>query len=218
MSVSISCTSCPTCICRRTTRSTSRSGWTSRTNITIPKRGYALYQRYLAELVLADKVGFDADRRQRASQHRYSMMAAPNLIAAAIIPQTKNAQDLRVGHAAEPGISEPPRRRIRHARRDVGGPAGSRVPARHRHGILGQPDQPGDGARAAQGIDRHHPAGLDAGRPDHILRRVLYLSLPQSVAAAVCRSRIRPATSSAPAVRRRSNSPPSSASATRRCS
>ena len=25
-----------------------------------PKRGHALYQRYLAELVLADKVGFDA--------------------------------------------------------------------------------------------------------------------------------------------------------------
>ena len=25
-----------------------------------PKRGYELYQRYLAELLLADKVGFDA--------------------------------------------------------------------------------------------------------------------------------------------------------------
>ena len=34
-------------------------------------------------------------------------------------------------------------------------------------------------------IDRHHSAGVDAGRPDHLLRRLLHLPLPQSLAAAL---------------------------------
>ena len=57
-----------------------------------PKRGHALYQRYLAELVLADKVGFDAVVVNEHHNTAYSMMAAPNLIAAAIIPQIKKAK------------------------------------------------------------------------------------------------------------------------------
>jgi alkanesulfonate monooxygenase SsuD/methylene tetrahydromethanopterin reductase-like flavin-dependent oxidoreductase (luciferase family) len=57
-----------------------------------PKRGYELYQRYLAELLLADKVGFDAVVVNEHHNTAYSMMAAPNLIASAIIPQTRNAK------------------------------------------------------------------------------------------------------------------------------
>ena len=57
-----------------------------------PKRGHALYQRYLAELLLADKVGFDAVVVNEHHNTAYSMMAAPSLIAAAIIPQIKNAK------------------------------------------------------------------------------------------------------------------------------
>ena len=57
-----------------------------------PKRGYELYQRYLAELLLADKVGFDAVVVNEHHNTSYSMMAAPSLIAAAIIPQIKNAK------------------------------------------------------------------------------------------------------------------------------
>ena len=57
-----------------------------------PERGHALYQRYLAELVLADKVGFDAVVVNEHHNTAYSMMPAPNLIAAAIIPQLKNAK------------------------------------------------------------------------------------------------------------------------------
>ena len=98
-------------------------------------------------------------------------MAAPNLDRRRDHPADQERQNLRVGHAAESGISKPPSGGIRHARRDVAGPARSGVPARHRHGILGQSDQPGDRARAPPGIDRHHPASLDAGRPDHLLRR-----------------------------------------------
>jgi len=57
-----------------------------------PKKGYALYQRYLAELVIADQVGFDAVVVNEHHNTAYSMMAAPNLIAAAIIPQIKSAK------------------------------------------------------------------------------------------------------------------------------
>lgn len=57
-----------------------------------PKRGHELYERYLAELVLADKVGFDAIVVNEHHNTAYSMMAAPNLIAAAVIPQIKHAK------------------------------------------------------------------------------------------------------------------------------
>ena len=43
-----------------------------------PKRGHALYQRYLAELILADEVGFDAVVVNEHHNTSYSMMAAPN--------------------------------------------------------------------------------------------------------------------------------------------
>jgi alkanesulfonate monooxygenase SsuD/methylene tetrahydromethanopterin reductase-like flavin-dependent oxidoreductase (luciferase family) len=56
------------------------------------KKGYALYQRYLSELVIADQVGFDAVVVNEHHNTSYSMMAAPNLIAAAVIPQIKNAK------------------------------------------------------------------------------------------------------------------------------
>ena len=57
-----------------------------------PERGHKLYHRYLAELVLADRLGFDAVVVNEHHNTAYSMMAAPNLIAAAIIPQIKNAK------------------------------------------------------------------------------------------------------------------------------
>jgi len=57
-----------------------------------PERGHALYERYLSELVLADKLGFDAIVVNEHHNTAYSMMAAPNLIAASIIPQTSNAR------------------------------------------------------------------------------------------------------------------------------
>jgi alkanesulfonate monooxygenase SsuD/methylene tetrahydromethanopterin reductase-like flavin-dependent oxidoreductase (luciferase family) len=57
-----------------------------------PKKGFALYQRYLSELVIADQVGFDAVVVNEHHNTAYSMMAAPNLIAATVIPQIKNAK------------------------------------------------------------------------------------------------------------------------------
>ncbi|MGE5147511.1 MAG: LLM class flavin-dependent oxidoreductase [Candidatus Eiseniibacteriota bacterium] len=57
-----------------------------------PKKGHALYQRYLKELVLADQVGFDAVVVNEHHNTSYSMMAAPSLIAATLIPQLKRAK------------------------------------------------------------------------------------------------------------------------------
>jgi alkanesulfonate monooxygenase SsuD/methylene tetrahydromethanopterin reductase-like flavin-dependent oxidoreductase (luciferase family) len=57
-----------------------------------PDTGHALYQRYLKELVLADQLGFDAIVVNEHHNTAYSMMATPNLIAAALVPQTKNAR------------------------------------------------------------------------------------------------------------------------------
>jgi alkanesulfonate monooxygenase SsuD/methylene tetrahydromethanopterin reductase-like flavin-dependent oxidoreductase (luciferase family) len=55
-------------------------------------KGHDLYNRYLQELVLADKLGFDAIVVNEHHNTVYSMMATPNLIAAALVPQTKNAR------------------------------------------------------------------------------------------------------------------------------
>jgi alkanesulfonate monooxygenase SsuD/methylene tetrahydromethanopterin reductase-like flavin-dependent oxidoreductase (luciferase family) len=57
-----------------------------------PSKGHELYNRYLSELVLADRLGFDAIVINEHHNTVYSMMATPNLIAAAIIPQTRNAK------------------------------------------------------------------------------------------------------------------------------
>ena len=57
-----------------------------------PEKGHALYQRYLKEMVLADQLGFDALVVNEHHNTVYSMMATPNLIAAALIPQTKRAR------------------------------------------------------------------------------------------------------------------------------
>jgi len=57
-----------------------------------PEKGHVLYERYLSELVLADTLGFDAVVVNEHHNTAYSMMPAPNLIAAAVIPQIKNAK------------------------------------------------------------------------------------------------------------------------------
>jgi alkanesulfonate monooxygenase SsuD/methylene tetrahydromethanopterin reductase-like flavin-dependent oxidoreductase (luciferase family) len=57
-----------------------------------PQKGHALYQRYFKELVLADELGFDAVVMNEHHNTSYSMMANPNLTAAALIPQIKRAK------------------------------------------------------------------------------------------------------------------------------
>jgi alkanesulfonate monooxygenase SsuD/methylene tetrahydromethanopterin reductase-like flavin-dependent oxidoreductase (luciferase family) len=57
-----------------------------------PERGHELYRRYLQELVLADRLGYDAIVVNEHHNTAYSMMATPNLIAAALVPQTTNVK------------------------------------------------------------------------------------------------------------------------------
>ena len=152
------------------------------------KRGHALYQRYLAELVLADKVGFDAVVVNEHHNTAYSMMAAPNLIAAAIIPQIKNAKICVWG--TPPNLEYPNRLAEEYAMLDVMSDGRLEVAFPLGTGMeyWANPVNPATARATAQGVDRYHPAGLDAGRSDHLLRRFLHLPLPQPVAAALSKA------------------------------
>ena len=183
-----------------------------------PEKGHDLYQRYLSELVLADQLGYRRDRRQRASQLRLQHDADAESDRGGAHPANQELQDLRLGHAAQFHAAEPAGRGIRDARRDVEGTARGRLPARHRHGILVEPGEPGDRAREIQGVARRSSCrrGPRTGPP-----RITANSTPTASSIrgrGPISGRIRPATSSAPAARKRSRSRPSSASATRPCS
>jgi alkanesulfonate monooxygenase SsuD/methylene tetrahydromethanopterin reductase-like flavin-dependent oxidoreductase (luciferase family) len=57
-----------------------------------PEIGHKLYQTYLKELVMADQFGYDGLVVNEHHNTAYSLMPACSLIAAALIPQTKNAK------------------------------------------------------------------------------------------------------------------------------
>ncbi|HLC43153.1 MAG TPA: LLM class flavin-dependent oxidoreductase [Methylomirabilota bacterium] len=57
-----------------------------------PVKGHQLYQRYISEFVLADKLGYDGLVVNEHHSTTYSMMPACGLIAATLIPQTKRAK------------------------------------------------------------------------------------------------------------------------------
>jgi alkanesulfonate monooxygenase SsuD/methylene tetrahydromethanopterin reductase-like flavin-dependent oxidoreductase (luciferase family) len=57
-----------------------------------PHKAAALYERYLDEFEYADKVGFDAIVVNEHHNTAYSMMPAPSLIAATLLPRVKNAR------------------------------------------------------------------------------------------------------------------------------
>jgi len=82
-----------------------------------PERGYELYQRYLSEFVLADRLGFDAVIVNEHHNTAYSMMPTPNLIAATLIPQIKNAKICVWG--TPPNLEHPNRLAEEYAMLDV---------------------------------------------------------------------------------------------------
>ena len=57
-----------------------------------PEKGHRLYQQYIEQLVLADRLGFDAVVLNEHHNTVYNMMATPNLLAATLIPQLKQAR------------------------------------------------------------------------------------------------------------------------------
>jgi len=57
-----------------------------------PKAGLELYTRYISELVLADKLGYDAVVVNEHHNTAYSMMPSCTLMAATLIPQIRRAK------------------------------------------------------------------------------------------------------------------------------
>src|SRR5262245_16723683 len=57
-----------------------------------PEKGHELYRQYFEQLVLADRLGFDAIVLNEHHNTVYSMMATPNVDASALIPQVQKAR------------------------------------------------------------------------------------------------------------------------------
>jgi alkanesulfonate monooxygenase SsuD/methylene tetrahydromethanopterin reductase-like flavin-dependent oxidoreductase (luciferase family) len=57
-----------------------------------PEKGHELYQRYMSEMVLADQLGYDGLVVNEHHNTVYSMMPVCTIMAAALIPQTKQAK------------------------------------------------------------------------------------------------------------------------------
>lgn len=64
-----------------------------------PKQGTAIYNRYIGELELADKLGFDGVCVNEHHQTAYGLMPAPNLIAGALTRTTSRAKIAILGRA-----------------------------------------------------------------------------------------------------------------------
>jgi alkanesulfonate monooxygenase SsuD/methylene tetrahydromethanopterin reductase-like flavin-dependent oxidoreductase (luciferase family) len=64
-----------------------------------PERGNALYNRYLDELELGERLGFDGVCVNEHHQTAYGLMPAPNLIAAALVRRTSRVKIALMGNA-----------------------------------------------------------------------------------------------------------------------
>lgn len=82
-----------------------------------PEVGHSFYTRYLSELVLAEKLGFDGLCVNEHHGTAYSLMPVPSLIAAALIPQTTRAKICVMG--TPPAIEQPHRLAETYAMLDV---------------------------------------------------------------------------------------------------
>lgn len=82
-----------------------------------PEVGHKLYTRYISELVLAEKLGFDGLCVNEHHGTAYSMMPVPSIIAAALIPQTSRAKICVMG--TPPAIEYPHRLAETYAMLDV---------------------------------------------------------------------------------------------------
>jgi alkanesulfonate monooxygenase SsuD/methylene tetrahydromethanopterin reductase-like flavin-dependent oxidoreductase (luciferase family) len=64
-----------------------------------PERGQALYHRYLDELELGEKLGFDGICVNEHHQTAYGLMPAPNIIAASLVRRTSHVKIALLGNA-----------------------------------------------------------------------------------------------------------------------
>ncbi len=63
-----------------------------------PQRGHEVYNRYLDELELADKLGFDGMCVNEHHQNAYGLMPSPNIMAAALARRTSHAKLVILGN------------------------------------------------------------------------------------------------------------------------
>ena len=64
-----------------------------------PARGHELYNRYIDELIYAEKIGFDGVCVNEHHANAYGNMPSPNLIASILARQTKRVRIAVVGNA-----------------------------------------------------------------------------------------------------------------------
>src|SRR5712672_4146014 len=64
-----------------------------------PKKGHALYNRYLDELELCAQLGFDGVCVNEHHQNAYGLMPSPNIIAGALTQRTKRCKIAVIGNA-----------------------------------------------------------------------------------------------------------------------
>jgi alkanesulfonate monooxygenase SsuD/methylene tetrahydromethanopterin reductase-like flavin-dependent oxidoreductase (luciferase family) len=81
-----------------------------------PVVGHGLYQRYMSELVLADRLGFDGVCVNEHHNTPYSLMPNPSVMAAALIPQVKGKICVM---GTPPGLDQPHRLAEAYAMLDV---------------------------------------------------------------------------------------------------
>jgi alkanesulfonate monooxygenase SsuD/methylene tetrahydromethanopterin reductase-like flavin-dependent oxidoreductase (luciferase family) len=81
-----------------------------------PVVGHGLYQRYMSELVLADRLGFDGVCVNEHHNTPYSLMPNPSVMAAALIPQVKGNICVM---GTPPGLDQPHRLAEAYAMLDV---------------------------------------------------------------------------------------------------
>jgi alkanesulfonate monooxygenase SsuD/methylene tetrahydromethanopterin reductase-like flavin-dependent oxidoreductase (luciferase family) len=76
------------------------SSWVTLSNrIYDPVRGHALYNEYLDELELAERLGYDGLGVNEHHQNAYGTMPSPNLMAAALVRRTTKAKIAILGNA-----------------------------------------------------------------------------------------------------------------------
>src|SRR2546427_8056733 len=112
-----------------------------------PVKGHELYQSYFEQLVLADRLGFDAIvLNERTSQHGLRHDGHAKRRRSRSDSASPKGKDLRLGGAAELHAAKPARGGIRHSGRHVERPVGNCVSAGNGNGILGEPGQSRNGA------------------------------------------------------------------------
>ena len=134
-----------------------------------PQTGRDLYTRYLSEMVLADQLGFDGIVLNEHHNTQYSMNPAPNLTAAALIPQTKGWVSV---FGTPPNLGYPNRLAEEYAMLDVmsGGRLRIAFPLGTGMEYWANSVNPATAQGPVPRVDRRDPALLDRRRPAELRR------------------------------------------------